>query len=305
MRGMHRVNGVGRPRGCRDIGSIATVKNNNMTTSKIAFAFVGALVLCSGSATAHELFLKSEHAVASPGTHQIKLLNGSFDKSENSVARDRMRDVSIIANGKTIHPPHSAWSDDETKTTSMLEYEAGAPGTYLIGVSTKPKVITLPAKEWADYLKHDGVPDTLAVFEKQNRLENVRERYSKHVRAIVQVGEKKTTDYATPLGYPVEILLEQNPYELKQGQEMSFRVLFAGKPVANQFVKVSYEGHHGHDKSGNHVAAHQLRTDKDGRARFAVDKKSVWYVSLIHMQQIKDAEADYESNWATVTFGVQ
>jgi uncharacterized GH25 family protein len=277
-----------------------------MTTSNIAFALFGALVLSSGSASAHELFLKAENAVASPGTQQVvKLLNGSFDKSENAVSRDRMRDVSVIANGKTMHPSHSAWSDDESKTTSTLKYEASAAGTYVIGVSTKPKLLTLPAKEWADYLRHDGVPDTLAVFEKQNTLANVRERYSKHVRAIVQVGDKKTTDYATALGYPVEILLERNPYEMKLGQAISFRVLFDDKPVANQYVKVSYEGHHGHDSAGNHAAAHQLRTDKEGRASFVIDKKAVWYVSLIHMQQVKDPEADYESNWATVTFGVR
>ena len=254
----------------------------------------------------HELFLKAEKSVVPPASDQvITLINGAFDKSENSIGRERMQNVSIVANGATTNPPNSAWSDDIEKTVSILKYRAGDPGTYVIGLSTKPKILTLSAKDFIEYLKHDGVLDTLASFEKQSKLTQVRERYSKHVRAIVQVGDKKTADFAKPLGYPVEILLEQNPYDLKTGSELRFRVLFQGKPVANQFVKASYDGFHGHDASGAHINAHELRTDKDGRAKLTLDKKGLWYISLIHMQQIKDPAADYESNWATATFAVR
>lgn len=159
-------------------------------------------------------------------------------------------------------------------------------------------------QDFIAYLRHDGVLDTLAVFEKENTLSQVRERYSKHVRAIAQVGDRRTDDHARALGYPVEILLEQNPYQLKFGQELSFRVLFKGKPVANQLVRASYEGFHGHDESGGHVNSIQLRTDKDGRAKFLLSNKGAWYLSLIHMEKIQDREADYESNWATVTFTI-
>jgi uncharacterized GH25 family protein len=229
----------------------------------------------------------------------IKLINGTFDKSENPITRDRMADVSIVGNGTVSKPAAEAWSDDAT--TSYLKYKTGAPGTYVIGVSTRPKVIALSRADFIAYLKHDGVLDTLATFEKE-KLTTVRERYSKHVRAIVQVGEPRTADYAKPLGYPVEIILEQNPYDLKFGKEMSFRVLYKGKPLANQIVKASYEGFHGHDASGGHINAHSMRTDKDGRAKFLLSNKALWYISLIYMQRVSAPDVDYESNWATVTF---
>ena len=249
---------------------------------------------------AHEMFLRADKPLQAPNSDQvIKLINGTFDKSENPITRDRMADVSIVANDVVSKPAPSAWSDDAT--TSYLKYRTGAPGTYVIGLSTKPKIITLSRADFIAYLKHDGVLDTLATFEKE-KLSSVRERYSKHVRAIVQVGEPRTADYSRPLGYPVEIILDQNPYELKFGKEVSFRVLSKGKPLANQIVKASYEGFHGHDAAGGHINAHSMRTDKDGRAKFLLSNKALWYISLIHMQRVSAPDADFESNWATVTF---
>lgn len=46
----------------------------------------------------------------------------------------------------------------------------------------------------------------------------MRERYSKHGRAVFQVGDARTEDYRRPLGYPVEIIPRQNPYDLRVGQ---------------------------------------------------------------------------------------
>ena len=263
-----------------------------------------AAVAATTPALAHEMFLKANESVVTPNSdHIVRLINGTFDKSENSISRDRIANVSIVANGRVTNPPHAAWYDDHN--SSYLKYRTGEAGTYVIGVSTRPNMITMSPEDFIEYLKHDGVLDTLATFEIENKLIEVRERYSKHVRTIVQVGYKKTADYSNPLGYPVEIVLDQNPYDLKFGEELSFRVLFNGEPVANQIARASYEGFRGHDASGSHIDSYNLRTDKDGRAHFLLNNKALWYISLIHMQKIKDAEADYESNWATITFQVK
>ena len=262
---------------------------------------VGAVAFLALPVSAHEMFLRAEKPIQAANSDEvIRLINGTFDKSENSISRDRMAKVRIAANGAVTSPPATSWYDDTT--SSYLKYRTAAPGTYVIGVSTKPKMITMSPDDFIAYLKHDGVLDTLADFEKNNKLKQVRERYSKHVRAVVQVGEPRTKDYATPLGFPLEIILDQNPYDLKFWKEISFRVLYKGKPVANQLVRASYDGFHGHDASGGHINAHSMRTDKDGRASFLLSNKALWYISLIYMQKVTEADADYESNWATVTF---
>jgi uncharacterized GH25 family protein len=267
-----------------------------------ASAVAGLLIMMP--AAAHEMFLRAPEYVVPPNSaHVVRLMNGTFDKSENSISRDRMADVSIAANGRVTTPPEDAWYDDSN--SSYLRYRTGEAGTYVIGVSTQPSIIELSADEFTDYLRHDGILDTLAAFEKDSELAEVRERYSKHVRAVVQVGDERSSDFSRPLGYPVEILLEQNPYNLDVGDELSFRVLFNGEPVDNQIVRASYEGFHGRDGSGDHTNAYNLRTDDEGRARFRLTDRAVWYIALIHMEKIEDAEVDYESNWATLTFEVK
>jgi len=267
------------------------------------YALVMAAAVASAPVEAHEMFLKPENSRQEPGSAQVvQLINGTLDKSENGVTRDRMADVSIVAGGQVTKPPTSDWRDDEN--SSYLDYSSGEAGTQVIGVSTKARILAMSPDEFIAYLKHDGVPDTLAIFEANNTLVEVRERYSKHVRTIVQVGEERSDTYATKLGYPIEIILDQNPYELRFGDDIGFQVLYDGKPVANQLVRASYEGFHGHDDSGGHINSYDMRTDENGRASFLLNNKALWYISLIHMQKIDDPDADYESNWATITFRV-
>jgi uncharacterized GH25 family protein len=264
-----------------------------------------ATLAASANVVAHEMFLRSKESFLTPKSDQvIRLINGTFDKSDNSISRDRMADVRIVANGKAVHPEESSWYDDEN--SSYLNWQSTEEGTYVIGVSTHPRVITMSPDDFMAYLRHDGVLDTLKVFKKENKLAEVQERYSKHIRSIVQVGNKRTPDHKTKLGYPVEIIPDQNPYELRFGHKMSFQVLFKGKPAANQPVRASYEGFHGHDASGGHINSYDLRTDADGRASFLLNNKALWYISLIHMEEKPDdPDVDYESNWATLTFEVK
>jgi len=269
---------------------------------------IGATAACVGAfaAQAHEMFLRpTEHFVAPDTETTIALFNGTFAASENPIVRDRMNDVSVVANGITTHPDASLWKDDEK--TSYLTIKTGAAGTYAIGVSTKAKMIELSADDFEAYLLHDGIEDTLKARVDANvPRDPVKERYSKHVRTVLQVGDTQSGDFGAALGYPVEILLQQNPSSLKPGDTLSFKVLYKGEPLANQLVYSSYEGHHGHDDNGGHTHAFKMRTDAEGMASFTVDKASNWYVTLIHMEKLEgDAEADYESNWATVTFAVR
>lgn len=258
----------------------------------------------SGLATAHEMFIKADNYNMAPNTSGImKLFNGTFDESTNSIDRDRMNDVSFVHHGKTSHPADSKWFD--SNNISFLNIKTAEAGTYVTGVSTKARIINMSPKDFAGYLKHDGILDTLADFEKNNTLKEVRERYSKHVRAIFQVGDTRTDDYKQKLGYPVEVMVDKNPADLKVNDDFGFQVLYNGEPVSGQMVYVSFEGFHGHDASGGHLNAYKLRTDENGKANFKIQKSGNWYISLIHMKKINDPKADYQSDWATVTFAVK
>ncbi|MDE2873788.1 MAG: DUF4198 domain-containing protein, partial [Gemmatimonadota bacterium] len=247
-------------------------------------------------------------------TATVALYNGDFDKSENAVARDRMLDVSVVGPGGVVHPPESAWTDSavfhwspDSVDTALLSFETGDPGTYLIGVSTAARVITLSAEDFNEYLVHDGITDLIEQREAAGKTgDAATERYSKHVKALVQVGDARSGEWAHELGYPVEFMPLANPYELGVGDELRVRFLRAGESVANQLVYANYEGHHGHTEAGEHVEAVTTRTDGEGVATIPLSGEGRWYVRTIHMVETTDeADVDYESNWATLTFQVR
>ena len=277
--------------------------------------FIVLAVAIVSAVSAHTLFLKLDSFFLEPNsTGTVALLNGDFDNSENVVTRDRMLDVSVVGPGGVVHPPHSAWTDSavfhwspDSVDTAILTFNTGDPGTYLIGVATEARVFALTAEEFNEYLVHDGIVDMIEQREAAGMTDNdATERYSKHVKAVVQVGDVRSGEWANELGYPVEFIPLQNPYELGVGDELQVRFLRAGMPVADQLVYGSYEGHHGHDEAAEHMEAVTTRTDADGVATIPLSGTGRWYVRTIHMvETTSEPDVDYESNWATLTFEVR
>lgn len=284
-----------------------------ITTTLAALAVLTVVIVTA--ARAHTMFLKLDSFFLEPNsTAMVVLINGDFDNSENAIARDRMLDVSVVGPGGVVHPPESAWRDSavfhwspDSVDTAVLTFETGGPGTYLIGVSTAARVITLSAEDFNEYLVHDGITDVIdrrAAAGTTN--DEATERYSKHVKALVQVGDARSGQWAHELGYPVEFIPLSNPYELGRGDELQVRFLRAGRPVPDQLVYANYEDHHGHDEAGEHVDAVTTRTNADGVATIPLSGTGRWYVRTIHMvETTSEADVDYESNWATLTFQVR
>ncbi len=270
---------------------------------KFVFLF-SVFLLCSG----HDMFLKMETYFWEPNTKStIKLFNGTFDKSDNIITRDRMIDVSLIGEGKRMTIDSSSWFDSDK--TTILNITTGQTGTWVAGVSTKPRDIDLDAESFNDYLKHDGVLDILQMRKDNNILnEDAVEKYSKHVKTIFQVGEHKTNDWQQVLGYPVEFVPLTNPYHSSVGDKLKVKLLWLGKPISNQLV---YAGNaatsHSHDHNDDHHHHHhhtEYRTDENGIVALNLNESGEWFLRTIIMKESTEPDLDYESNWATLTFAI-
>ena len=280
---------------------------------KILILLVTYLLLCS-----HDMFLKLDTYHLEPNTPAaILLYNGTFERSDNIITRDRMIDVSLVGNGQRMAVDTASWTDKEN--TSILNFTTGASGTWLAGVSTKARNIELAADDFNDYLQHDGVLDMLEYREQNDLLDSdAIEKYSKHVKVIFQVGDKKTDDWQTYLGYPIEFVPLSNPYDAKVGSELKFKLLWKGNPLADQLVFTGNSAadhshgdhsaaHHSHDADSDdhHHDATKLRTDEDGIATVELSHAGHWYVRTIMMEESEESGLTHESNWATLTFEIQ
>jgi uncharacterized GH25 family protein len=266
---------------------------------RILFLLVVATIFIS-TAAAHDLFLKLDSFFVSVNEKiSVKVLNGSFMDSEGVVSFQRLKDVSVVSPaGTRLNPKETDFTKDEK--TSYLNLQPSEEGNYVAGLSTMPREIDLKAKDFNEYLREDGIPDTLAERRRKKELtKDVRERYSKHVKMIFQVGGKQSDNYKTTLGYPVEIVPQSNPYTLKTGDTFEFLCLKDGKPLTNQFVMT------GRDEGGRLIVGENVRTDKKGVAKIKLSGAGKWYVKFIQMTRLTDPKLNYESKWATLTFEIR
>lgn len=213
------------------------------------FYLLAAIVLfCS-----HDLYIKLETYFLEPNQEAVlSLYNGTFEKSDNTIARDRMLDASVVSHGKREAINPEQWQDQDS-TITKLTFNTGKAGTYVAGVSTKARNIELTAEKFNKYLKSDGVLDMLKQRTADSLLDqDVVENYQKHVKAIYQVGDIKTDDWKTVLAYPIEFVPMANPYDKHTGEQLDVQLLLDGKPLPNQLVFAdSVKGSHAHSHDDN------------------------------------------------------
>ncbi len=230
--------------------------------------FVVLLIVLSS----HDMFLKLDNFFLKPNSDSvIQLLNGTFERSENVITRDRMLDVSLVGMGYRTEMDTSFWYEDDS--TTYLRISTGEAGTYMAGVSTAARNIEMDAEAFNGYLEHDGVLDMLEWRKENNAMDQPAvEKYSKHVKTIFQVGEELTDDWNVELGYPIEFVPLENPYDTHPGHDFQVKLLWQGEPLKDQLVYVGYkEGGHGHshdhdhdhDHSHDHGDEHHSHDDHD------------------------------------------
>lgn len=255
------------------------------------------LLMCTAALlTAHDLFLKLDTYFVPPGTAvRVAVLNGTFAKSEGAVAARRLKDLSVVGPEGRRQLPRDAWTP--SGDTTWLTVATGAAGTYVIGASLTPNQIALSAEDFNEYLREDGIPDVLEARTRSGELGRaVRERYQKHVKAILQVGEARTDAFRTVLGYPAELVPVTNPYTAGIGDTLAVRCLVDGQPVAGQLVIA------GGERDGRSWQEMRTRTNEHGVARFNLNTAGKWYIKFIHMKAVSVDSVNYESKWATLTF---
>jgi uncharacterized GH25 family protein len=198
--------------------------------------------------SSHDMFLKLNNFFLEPNsTSAIQLFNGTLEKSDNVIDRGRMIDASIVSNGVREAADSSDWFEKDSIT--YLKFKTGISGTYVTGVSTAPRNIEMSAEKFNKYLKNDGVQSMLDKRKANKTLNSdAVEKYSKHVKTIFQVGETTSTDWNVNLGYPIEFIPLENPYEAHTGHLLPVKLLLRGKPLANHPV---FKGHQPNEVNNN------------------------------------------------------
>jgi hypothetical protein len=178
--------------------------------------------------------------------------------------------------------------------------KVGVAGPALVVFqSTRSFVELLPGK-FDEYLALEGLEKIQLQREKLGRGKELgREAFSRSAAAWLCVGgsgaSRSPAPAARPAGLDLEIEPDHDLCAARAGQEVGFRVLFRGKPVAGLLAVAL-------SRTGEQLPI-AVRTDRQGRFRFKLETPGFWLIKAVEMQPLLGVpNADWESFWASLTF---
>jgi Domain of unknown function (DUF4198) len=268
-----------------------------MNHRTVVLPLTGTLVLFVAAHTlAHDLWLVPPEKPEPKKSAFFRANSGSkFSRSDHAPDPARFKRRLLVQPDGGEGSLEAAGAEDKS---GLLKFEPARPGVYIAAVETEPKLITLKADEFNNYLVSDGLLDVYQLRRKEGALDKPgRERYSKSPKAIVQVGTAGGGDPCRVVGLPLEIIPLRNPFVLKVGDTLRVRVLFHDRPLANANL--------GWDVPGDgDFPLGAVRTDARGEALVPISLLGLMTIRLTHMTRPKQADYEWESFWTTLTFHI-
>ncbi len=247
-------------------------------------------------AQAHEFWLQPLRYFYSVGEKAVI----SFKVGENftgqpwDLKRHRIERLELIHGNQTSDLKSTVKEGEKDN----LEIELKESGTHLLVMQSNNAYIELEADKFNEYVKEDGLDNVYDLRTKTNTLTKPsKEFYSRHTKLFLQVGDVKDDTYKKVIGLPIEIVPDRNPYALKKGDLIRFKILWQGKPFFGIKVRVW-------NRFDNRTTIQNIYTEQDGTMETHISNSGAWMVSVVRMVPSTKVGADWESYWGSMVFGV-
>lgn len=261
--------------------------------SMLHCAAAAMIVLGSAPVSAHDLWIEPATFAPQPG----QAVGVRLRVGENLVGDALLRDPALIqefvyADAAGRKSVAGIAGDDPAGTLRVA-----VPGLTVIGYSSHPSAVELPAEKFNQYLKEEGLDAVIA--ERARRKETaaaVRERFLRCAKSLLLSGPAGNGQGDRALGFTLELVAERNPYALRAGEALPLRLTYQNRPLSGALVVAM--------NSLDPARKQSLRTDNDGRVRFQVRPGGLWLIKAVHMVRAPVvSKADWTSYWASLTFG--
>lgn len=174
-------------------------------------------------------------------------------------------------------------------------------GLQVVSFENTATYLELPAERFNLYLKTEGLESILMAREEAGTSEQLgKELYSRCAKALLWAGGNGALPVDAellkkPVGLTLEIVPEQNPYQMTAPAPMAVQLLYQGQPVAGVTVMALNKS------APNEVQ--RIQSGPDGRVEFDLHRSGLWLVKAVHMfPAAASAKEDWRSYWASLTF---
>jgi hypothetical protein len=239
---------------------------------------------------AHDLWIEPSTFSPAPGDLVGARLRIGQDMLGDPLPRDAsLINQFVVEDGKGRRPLVGRNGADPAGVLRVFE-----PGLLVVGYFSNPSTVELTAEKFDTYLKEEGLDAVAALRARRGQSGGARELFSRCAKSLLLSGPPDATQGDRSLGFTLELLVERNPYAIRQGEVLPVRLTYEGRPLPGALVIAM-----------NHDASSKLsaRSDKDGRVRFRLPGPGMWMIKAVHMIPApSDSQADWQSFWASVTF---
>ncbi|HAL82409.1 MAG TPA: hypothetical protein DCO83_09360 [Mucilaginibacter sp.] len=246
------------------------------------------------AATTHDYFLLPENFFMHKGNKlNLHLLGGDvFTKQEEIGYQASKTSSFMLYQGKKKIDLIKVAKDS---AAPVITYTMVNSGQGLIDMTRATEFVDASRDSYADYLSQAGL-DKLAEKVKSGNQFRIKEKYTRYMKTLFSVDDHDGGVYDKDLNDVYEIILKDNPYNKKYGEDMSAIIKFKGKPESGASVNLYIKS------IGGNVYSQNLTADKKGEVTFTMSREGIYMLRSTLIEPTKDKNADFESWWASYTF---
>jgi uncharacterized GH25 family protein len=262
-----------------------------------ALALIGVMLAVS-PASAHEFWIEPEDYAVDSGEEIRADIRIGQDFRGDAFPFIPARFRSFLQHDDLGAEPIAGSIGATPALTAMPRAEGLTIFTY---VSTERSITFQEWEEFQEYLDYEGLDSIVERHEARGLpRDRIREIYFRCAKALVNVGPVASgEDRAT--GMPIELVAKANPATIKPGEPLQFQLLWQGEPLPDTQVALFHK-----PTGGTEASRITTRTDAGGNVAFTLDTPGAFMAAAVHMIEAPaDRNADWESYWASLTFGVE
>ena len=177
----------------------------------------------------------------------------------------------------------------------LISYPLENKGQALVELILNTDYNESSRDSYAEFLAGEGL-DKLGEKVKSGSQFRIKEKFIRYLKTLVSVEDHDGNAYEKVLNENYEIILKDNPYKKKYGDDMSAEIKFEGKPAKGAVVMLYIKA-----LSGN-VYTQKLTADTKGELSFTMSREGIYMLRSVRIEPTTDKDADYQGWWASYTF---
>jgi uncharacterized GH25 family protein len=263
-----------------------------MKHKSLIFLILAAVIAIA--ATTHDFFLLPESFFLHKGDKlNLHLIEGDQFSGQNELSylHRKINKFMLYQGNKKIDL--SVLAKDSSK--NLVDYTMDISGQAVVDMNRITEYSDASRDNFSEFLSNQGY-DKLAEKVKTGNQFRLKEKHTRYLKTLISVDNHDGNAYEKELNDDFEIILKDNPYNKKYGDDMSAKVKFKGKPAPGLTVNLYIKG-----LTGN-VYPQTLTTDKKGELTFTMSREGIYMLRAAIIVPTTDKDADFVSWWASYTF---